>query len=356
MTDSLDLTLVFTLTVTSFLFCYNFSSARHHLLYFYTALTKPDGFSGPVFSAVGVCEDRRISRYSNEEQTWKRDCLDAEIWRNTKEPRDPRDWFLHQVNALANCTNSICDGLHTLQRRVGCEVEKCPDGSVIHVNAFDEYGYDGEQFIAFNSATMQWIEKTPKAKETRMKWNNQRVRRQVLQMVLKNCMNWISTFNDSVRGMHSSPVLHMFASVAPRDQSKQILTCLATGFYPKLIEMNITLNNITLQPFSSSEVRPNDDQTFQIRTSVKIHRDEKRGYECRVLQSNRTYTTSWGKYDHITSQKHHYLLEGLIAVAVVFAVAVLLIMLLIYKGINGEFILIKGIKCHISRCVALDLM
>uniref|UniRef100_A0A671MJD2 Immunoglobulin C1-set domain-containing protein n=1 Tax=Sinocyclocheilus anshuiensis TaxID=1608454 RepID=A0A671MJD2_9TELE len=305
---------MFTLTVTSFLFCYNFSSARHHLLYFYTALTKPDGFSGPVFSAVGVCEDRRISRYSNEEQTWKRD------WRSPTE------------------------SLHTLQRRVGCEVEKCPDGSVIHVNAFDEYGYDGEQFIAFNSATMQWIEKTPKAKETRMKWNNQRVRRQVLQMVLKNCMNWISTFNDSVRGMHSSPVLHMFASVAPRDQSKQILTCLATGFYPKLIEMNITLNNITLQPFSSSEVRPNDDQTFQIRTSVKIHRDEKRGYECRVLQNGSL------------ESRHHYLLEGLIAVAVVFAVAVLLIMLLIYKGINGEFILIKGIKCHISRCVALDLM
>uniref|UniRef100_A0A672M259 MHC class I-like antigen recognition-like domain-containing protein n=1 Tax=Sinocyclocheilus grahami TaxID=75366 RepID=A0A672M259_SINGR len=176
--------LVFTLTVTSFLFCHNFSSERHHLLYFYTALTKPDGLSGPVFSAVGVYDDRWISRYSNEEQTWKRDCLDAEIWRDTKEPRDPRDWFLHQVNALANCTNSTCDGLHTLQRRVGCEVEKRPDGSVMHVNAFDEYGYDGEQFIAFHSATMQWIEKTPKAKETRMKWNNQRVRRQVLKMVL----------------------------------------------------------------------------------------------------------------------------------------------------------------------------
>ncbi len=74
----------------------------------------------------------------------------------------------------------------------------------MNVNAFDEYGYDGEDFIALNLDTMQWMEKSPKAKETKMKWNNQRVRRQILKADLKNCMNWISTFNDSIRGMHCS--------------------------------------------------------------------------------------------------------------------------------------------------------
>ncbi|KAL0167154.1 hypothetical protein M9458_038998, partial [Cirrhinus mrigala] len=38
-------------------------------------------------------------------------------------------------------------------------VDKRPNGSVIDVNAFDEYGYDGEEFIAFNFSTMQWMEK-----------------------------------------------------------------------------------------------------------------------------------------------------------------------------------------------------
>uniref|UniRef100_A0A673LEB0 Ig-like domain-containing protein n=1 Tax=Sinocyclocheilus rhinocerous TaxID=307959 RepID=A0A673LEB0_9TELE len=141
----------------------------------------------------------------------------------------------------------------------------------------------------------------------------------------------------------SPPVLHMFASAAPRDQSELILTCLATGFYPKHIEMNITLNNITLQPFSSSGVRPNDDQTFQTRTSVKIHRDEKQSYECRVLQSNQTFTTSWGKYDHITSQNLILCAKLLYSIAAgAFAIEVLCIMSLIYKNrrFNGEFILI----------------
>ncbi|KAL0167155.1 hypothetical protein M9458_038999, partial [Cirrhinus mrigala] len=77
----------------------------------------------------------------------------------------------------------------------------------------------------------------------------------------------------------------MFASAAPHNESKLILTCLATGFYPKHVEMNVALKNITLQPFSSTGVRPNDNQTFQMRTSVETHRDEKQSYDCRALHS-----------------------------------------------------------------------
>ncbi len=98
------------MSVTLLLSCIYLSSDRHHLQFVYTVLTKPDGFSGPVFSAVGLYDDRRISHYSNEERTWKRDCLDAEIWRNTKEPDYSRDWFINLVNTLANCTSSRCDG------------------------------------------------------------------------------------------------------------------------------------------------------------------------------------------------------------------------------------------------------
>ncbi|XP_073677623.1 zinc-alpha-2-glycoprotein-like [Garra rufa] len=250
---------------------------RHHLQFDYTVTTKPDGFSGPVFSAVGVCDDRQISHYSNEEQTWKRDCLDAEIC--CEVPHDFRDWFLHLVNTLANCTSSRCDGLHTLQRRIGCGVDKHPNGSVMNFNAFDEYGYDGEDFIAFDTDTMQWKEKSPKAKETKMKWDTDRSHNLYLQSYLNKCIDWISTFNASIS---TPPAVYMFASAAPHDQSKQILTCLATGFYPKHIEMNVTQSNMRLQTFSSTAVRPNDNQTYQMRTSVKINRDEKRVYKCHM--------------------------------------------------------------------------
>ncbi|KTF75054.1 hypothetical protein cypCar_00046049, partial [Cyprinus carpio] len=269
---------------------------RDHLLYMYTALTKPDGFSGPVFSAVGVCKDRQFCRYSNEKQTWNRDGLEPNIWRNTEEPRDSRDWFLHQVNTLANCTSSTCDRLHTLQRRVSCEVDKHPNGSVMNVNAFDEYGYDGEDFIAFSYDTMQWMEKSPKAKEIKLKWDADRFRNQLLQLYLKNCIDRISRFNASIS---TPPALHMFTSEAPHDQSKLILTCLATGFYPKHTEMKITLNEIELQPFSSTGVRPNDDHTFQLRTSVNINRDEKQSYKCHVLYNGQVNCNGSARSENI---------------------------------------------------------
>uniref|UniRef100_A0A8C1K8H9 Immunoglobulin C1-set domain-containing protein n=1 Tax=Cyprinus carpio TaxID=7962 RepID=A0A8C1K8H9_CYPCA len=302
---------------------------RHHLLFVYTVLTKPDGVSGPVFSAVCLYDDRWISHYSNEEQTWNRDRFDPEIWRYTREPDDSRDWFINLLNTLANCTSSRCDGLHTLQRRVGCEVDKHPDGAVMNVNALDEYGYDGEDFLFFNYYTMQWIDKSPKAKETKIKWDSDRVHNHYLQLYLKDCMVWIATYNASIS---TPPALHMFASAAPHDQSELNLTCLATGFSPKLIEMKITLNNITLKPFSSSGVRPNDNQSFQMRASVKIHRDEKQGYECHVLHSGQTFTTSWD--GSLGSRSHHWAAVA----AGAFAIEVLYITYLIYKNrwLNGQ--------------------
>lgn len=87
----------------------------------------------------------------------------------------------------------------------------------------------------------------------------------------------------------------MFAKKAPHDHSKLDLTCLATGFYPKHIQMDITMNGITLE--SPAGVRPNDDKTFQLRSTVRINREEKEGFECRITHSSLTQLniTKWGK-------------------------------------------------------------
>ncbi len=85
--------------------------------------------------------------------------------------------------------------LHVLQRKIGCELEKFPNGTM-NLTVFDEYGFDGEAFIAFNSDTMQWIDKNPKAKEAKIKWDQQTEHNELLQHYLKTCMNWISTFNN----------------------------------------------------------------------------------------------------------------------------------------------------------------
>ncbi len=97
-----------------FLLFFLCSSEKHFLHYKFAALCKAN--TRPVFKAVSVCDDRQIAQYSNEERVWKRsrltedDCIKA-----PEEPPESRDWFLHQLHTLSNCSDSQCSGeLHAL--------------------------------------------------------------------------------------------------------------------------------------------------------------------------------------------------------------------------------------------------
>ncbi|XP_059366347.1 class I histocompatibility antigen, F10 alpha chain-like [Carassius carassius] len=231
-----------------------------------------------------------MTYYSNEYQIWIRESVD--------EPPGSRDWFIHQLNTLSNCTVSQCSVSHEccsvivephfLQRVTGCELEKSPEGTV-SLRAFDEYGFDGDDFMSFDSDTQQWIEKHPKAKETKIKWDQQTERNQFLHHYLKTCTDWISSFNNTKK---NSPDVHVFARKAPDDHSKLVLICLVTGLYPRDIEMNIRLNRINIQNQTSSGVRHNNDETFQMRSSVKIDRNHRGSYDCRVIHSSLTEQVS----------------------------------------------------------------
>uniref|UniRef100_A0A671KRF7 Ig-like domain-containing protein n=1 Tax=Sinocyclocheilus anshuiensis TaxID=1608454 RepID=A0A671KRF7_9TELE len=282
--------------VLSLLVFYTVCSSEKHSLHFkFTALSKADTF--PEFSAGAVADDRQIKHYSNEERDW---ILTEDDWISApEEPPDSRDWFLHQLNTLSNFYRECCSvivELHVLQRMIGCELEKLPDGTV-SLRAFDEYGFDGEDFMAFDSDTLQWIDKNPKAKETKMKCDQQTGRNQFLKHYLKNCINWISTFNNTRK---SKPNVHIILRKAPNDQNKQVLICLTTGFYPRDIEMDIRFNKTVLKDQTSSGIRPNDDGSFQMRTSVEIDRSHEGIYDCSVIHSSLTEPVSeeWGKYHH----------------------------------------------------------
>ncbi|XP_048059224.1 uncharacterized protein LOC125275920 isoform X1 [Megalobrama amblycephala] len=83
---------------------------KHFLHYKSTVLTKADTF--PEFSAVGVCDDRQIKHFSNEERVW---ILTEDDWTEPpKDPPDSRDWFIHQIRTLTNCENSQCSGVVSL--------------------------------------------------------------------------------------------------------------------------------------------------------------------------------------------------------------------------------------------------
>uniref|UniRef100_A0A671KQ18 Ig-like domain-containing protein n=1 Tax=Sinocyclocheilus anshuiensis TaxID=1608454 RepID=A0A671KQ18_9TELE len=277
---------------------------KHSLHFKFTVLSKADTF--PEF--------RQIKHYSNEDQSWVRSSLTADDWTEAPEAPDSRDWFLHQIRTLSDCTQ--CSGafnLHVLQRMIGCELEKLPDGTV-SLRAFDEYGFDGEDFMAFDSDTLQWIDKNPKAKETKIKWDQQTERNQFLKQYLSHSLT--QSFSQSV----TSPDVRVFVKNAP-DQSKLVLSCLATGFYPRDIEMYIRLDESVLVNQTSSGIRPNADGSFQMRTSMEIEANRTGIYHCLVIHSSLTQTqpivTVWTIYQQKSSECLWSFIAGIIAAAVV---------------------------------------
>ncbi|KAA0709931.1 H-2 class I histocompatibility antigen, K-B alpha chain [Triplophysa tibetana] len=260
-----------------------------------------------VKSAVGVSDDIQISHYSNEKQKWIREKVSAgDRMNGSVDPPDSKERILNLYYPLGNCTNSKCPEPHTLQRRVGCKVMSSSDKEKIQM-AYDDYRFDGVDFITLNFKTMQWTDQNEKAAEIKMKWNSDASRKDFFRAYLNHCLTWI--LKNSYSTTKSPPNIQMFAKKALCDQSKMDLTCLATGFYPKHLQMDITMNGTKLQ--SPAEVRPNDDKTFQLRTTVRIKKEEKRGFECHVTHSSLTQPniTKWEDVSLYTEEVTDQMME-----------------------------------------------
>ncbi len=108
---------------------------------------------------------------------------------------------------------SVIVELHVLQRITGCNLEKFPNGTRKSLRAFDKYAFDGNGFISFDYDSMKWIEKSPKAKETKKKWDRETGHNELLKRFLTNCMDWVSTFNNTKESKFQSVHFNVFVSV-----------------------------------------------------------------------------------------------------------------------------------------------
>lgn len=91
----------------------------------------------------------------------------------------------------------------------------------------------------------------------------------------------------------------MFAKNS-RVQTNVVLTCLATGFYPKDVAVTIRRNERVLTAddgLKSSGLLPNNDDTFQRRESVEVLKSDPATYSCEVSHkaTDVGMSKSWGK-------------------------------------------------------------
>ncbi|KAL6473446.1 hypothetical protein MHYP_G00170070 [Metynnis hypsauchen] len=268
---------------------------QHSLYYIYTALSKGVDLPGIYeFTALGLLDDRAIDYYNSKEQVkvpkqdWMKEKLKSDYWeKGTQSRKSKEQWFKVNVDILMQRMRHNQTDLHVLQWRHGCEAKKV-NGKAKFLKGIDQYSYDGSEFLSFDDEQMQWVAPVPEALQTKRKWDDVPILNQYTKGYLeKECVDWLFQFmeygEESLRN-HSKPDVHAFAKKSTTTSGKLTLTCLATGFYPKDVTLNVRKFSTSLPEhlLTSSGVRPNEDGTYQLRKSVDIQEDETADYDCFV--------------------------------------------------------------------------
>uniref|UniRef100_A0A3Q1IVP7 Ig-like domain-containing protein n=1 Tax=Anabas testudineus TaxID=64144 RepID=A0A3Q1IVP7_ANATE len=271
----------------------------HSLRYIYTAFSKPVGLEGlHEFTAMGLLDNRMIDYFDSDNQTkvpkqdWMKERLPDDYWeKGTQSRKSKQQWFKVNIEILMKRMEQNDTNNHVLQWMHGCEGETQPNDTLKFKSGMDKYSYDGDDFLSFDDANSVWVAPITAAVLTKTKWDGVQVLKEYTKGYLENeCMDWLNKFkNYGEKQLReaSPPEVFLFAKET-KIETNIMLTCLATGFYPKDITMNIKRNGRVLtveDGLESSGVRPNDDDTHQIRKSVEILRSDSSTYTCQIIHN-----------------------------------------------------------------------
>ncbi|KAF1381981.1 hypothetical protein PFLUV_G00159650 [Perca fluviatilis] len=170
-------------------------------------------------------------------------------------------------------------GAHIFQCMYGCD----RDDETGEVNGFLQYGYDGEDFIAFDLKTESWIAPKQQAVITKHKWDtNRALIAQYKHYLTQECPEWVKKYVDYGR---SSLLRTAGPSVSLLQKSPSSpVSCHATGFYPDRAMMFWRKDGEELhEDVDLGEILPNHDGSFQMSVDLdlsSVPAEDRRRYEC----------------------------------------------------------------------------
>ncbi|CAL8374291.1 unnamed protein product [Boreogadus saida] len=302
------------------------------LTYIYTAFTRPVGLPGiHEFSAIGLLDGRPIDYFDSDTQVkvpkedWMRERLDKDYWdEGTSYRQIEQQWFKINLKILTDRLRKNNTDNHVLQWRHGCEMDtEGPERKFTRIN---EYCYDGDYFLFFNRYHNQWVFPMFEAIPTKRKWDGiQQLKDYTDGYLHDECVQWLDTFLKYRKeaNIKAAPPI-VYISTRPVKNNLK-LSCLATGFRPKEITMNIRRDGLLVDRddgLQSTGVHPNGDGTHQIKMWVMIPGGDTAKYSCEVYHpaSNIHVVEEWD---------HHVEAEGPTMVPIVGAVVGLLVVGLI---------------------------
>ncbi|KAK6469562.1 class I histocompatibility antigen [Huso huso] len=230
-----------------------------------------------------------INQKKESRQTWMKENMDPDYWeKGTKSRKSKEQWFKVNVRILENSLLSLISGPHVLQWMHGCTLDEDNNEKV---QGYDQYSYDGNDFLSFDKNDLQWVAPMQPAVVTKQKWDGEKILNQYTKGYLENeCIDWLKKFlGYGERDIYRS---------GKRPRKSLTLTCMATGFYPKTIHIHWYKDKQRLsEEMNSTWALPNNDNTFQLRSSLEIDPVEGKGYSCEVLHGSlpEPLFTHWGK-------------------------------------------------------------
>ncbi|XP_006809868.2 major histocompatibility complex class I-related gene protein-like [Neolamprologus brichardi] len=155
--------------------------------------------------------------------------------------------------------------VHILQRMNGCEW----DDETEEINGFNQYGYDGEDFLSSDLQTLTWIAPKPQAIITKLRWDAEKPRLNYNKnFYTHECPGLLKKYVHYRRNLLQTAVLPSVSLL--QKSSSSPVSCHATGFYPDRAMMFWRKDGEELhEGVDLGEILPNNDGTFQ--TSVDLN-------------------------------------------------------------------------------------
>ncbi|KAL6466056.1 hypothetical protein MHYP_G00261890 [Metynnis hypsauchen] len=261
-------------------------AASHSLQYIITATTPGRDF--PEYTVVGLVDGEQFVYYDSNikkmipKTEWMKKNEDEKYWTTeTQKQEAAREIFKANLVILMKRFNQT-DGVHTLQRRSGCELHE--NGSV---TGYFQFGYDGEDWLSLDMSTLTWTVAHQKAVSTKLKWEaagDPNYRKHYLD---NDCVDYLRKYVEYGRSTlrrRVSPEVSLFQ----KDSSSPVV-CHATGFFPKAVNISWQKNGEDLhEDVELRETLPNQDGTFQKRSVLTVSPEElnRHNYTCIIQHSS----------------------------------------------------------------------
>ncbi|XP_030267498.1 major histocompatibility complex class I-related gene protein-like [Sparus aurata] len=248
-------------------------SVKHSLKYITTASSGLPDF--PDYSAAAVVDENVLGYCDNSKlildpkQDWVKKILedDPHQLEHYKAAcfKGEQTHFKATINSLKQRFNQS-GGVHILQRVTGCEWDD-ETGEVI---GFNQYGYDGEDFMSVDLRTETWIAPKQQAVLTKLKWDADKARMKFNQNYLTVIFpEGLKKFLDYGRSFLLRTELPSVSLLQKTPSSP--VSCLATGFYPHRASLVWRKDGEELhEEVDHGEILPNHDGTFQMSVDLNL--------------------------------------------------------------------------------------